>query len=321
MITVYHGDENCREGLDTVRGLTAGGCVLALGFFDGVHLAHRGLLDVARREADRLGLPLAVFTFSGKSGIKKSSPRLYPDSDRLELLAACGVDISFVADFDKLKDVCPDGFVNDWIIGVFSTRVAVCGYNFRFGKNADADAEYLRLAIEERGAQCIIMEKTTVSGERVSTTRIRELLSVGDMRSAARLLGAPYFISGRVERGDGRGHTLGIPTVNTPVDEGAIPVPRGVYASLTVIDGDAYRSLTNIGECPTFAARAAHAETTILGFSGDLYGKPLRVYLLEYLREERVFESPEALIEQIKLDTDRAQKLDLEEIWQEIGQN
>lgn len=320
MITVRYGDD-CREGLDTVRDLTANGCVLALGFFDGVHMAHRGLLERARREADRLSLPLAVFTFSGKSGIKKSSPRIYPDSDRLELLADCGVDISFVADFDRLKEVSPERFVEDWLIGIFSTRVAACGYNFRFGKDAGGDAEYLRRALEKRGVQCIVLEKMTVSGERVSTTRIRELLSVADVRSAARLLGTPYFISGKVERGDGRGHTLGIPTVNTPIEEGALPVPHGVYASLTVIDGAAYRSLTNIGKCPTFTARAAHAETTILGFSGDLYGKALRVYLVEYLREERVFESPEALIKQIKLDTDRAQELDLEEIWQEIGQS
>lgn len=301
--------------------LFEGGCVMALGFFDGVHLAHRLLLKTARREAQARGLPLAVFTFSGDSGIKPTSPRLYTDEERLSLLCECGVDITVVADFASLSSVGKESFVKDVLVGIFNTRVAVCGYNFAFGKGASGKSDYLAEALSQLGAETIVIDECTHSGEHISTTKIKQLIASKDMEGAARLLVTPYFIGGRVEHGRGMGKGLGIPTVNTSLSEGAFILPRGVYASVIINGGKPYRALTNVGECPTFGKRESHAETFIIDFDGDLYGEDVRIYLLSYLRDECRFSSAEELLSQIKLDTDKALSLNLEEIWQEIGQN
>ena len=301
--------------------LFADGCVMALGFFDGVHLAHRHLLSVAKEAARRHGLPLAVFTFSGDSGIKSSSPRLYQDSDRLSLLAECSVDIAVVADFGAVSGITREDFITDVLIGKFNTRVAVSGYNFAFGKGALGNVGYLSETLFLHGRECIVIDEFTALGERISTTRIKELIAAHDMEGAARLLGTPYFIGGEVEHGRGAGKGLGIPTVNTPLTDTGGMLGYGVYASVIVSDGKRYRALTNVGECPTFGARRAHAETFILDFDGDLYGQSVRIYLLSYLREEREFSTPDALLQQIKLDTDKALSLNLEGLWQETGLN
>lgn len=298
-----------------------GGCVMALGFFDGVHLAHRHLLAVAKAAAIEHGLPLAVFTFSGESGIKSLSVRLYTDEERLSLLEECGVDIAVVADFGSVSGISKEDFVLDVLVNTFGTRIAVCGYNFAFGKGAEGKVSYLKESLARSGAECIAVDEYTVDGEHISTTRIKELIAERNMESAARLLGMPYFISGRVEHGLGMGKKLGIPTVNTPLSEGARALPHGVYASAIICAGKAYHALTNVGECPTFGRREAHAETFIIDFDGDLYGDEVRIYLASFIRDERSFSSADELAAQIKLDTDKAMSLNLEELWQEIGRN
>ena len=301
--------------------LFVNGCVMALGFFDGVHKAHRNLLGAALSAARERGLPLAVFTFSGDSGIKPTSPRLYTDDERLALFSECGVDITVVCDFSSVCALSKEDFVRLVLVDTFNTRVAVCGYNFAFGKGASGDVSYLTSHLSSLGRETLVIDEYTVGGERVSTSRIRELISEGNMEDARGLLGAPYFISGRVEHGRGMGKNLGIPTVNTSLSSGARLLMHGVYASAIVHGGEMYHALTNVGECPTFGAREAHAETFIIDFDGDLYGKDVRIYLLSYLRGEQSFSTAEELVSQIKLDTDKAKSLDLEEIWQEIGQS
>ena len=297
------------------------GCVMALGLFDGVHIAHRRLLAAAKERADKLALPLAVFTFAGNSGIKSTSPRLYTDSERLSLLEECGVDIAVVSDFASVSSFDKETFVKDVLVGIFDTRVAVCGYNFAFGRGALGKSDYLAEVLAALGREALVIGECTHLGEQVSTTRIKELIAEKNMEGAAKLLGAPYFIGGKVEHGRGMGKGLGIPTVNTSLSEGAQILPRGVYASAFFNGKKLHRALTNVGECPTFGKRESHAETFIIDFDGDLYGNDVRIYLLSYLRGERSFSSAEELLSQIKLDTDKALSLNLEEIWQEIGQN
>jgi riboflavin kinase/FMN adenylyltransferase len=139
------------------------------------------------------------------------------------------------------------------------------------------------------------------------------------MADAIALLGEPYFLTGIVSHGDGRGKALGLPTVNTDLPSEKLLPKKGVYRSAVCIGDRLFSGVTNIGTCPTFEERPTHAETYILDFSGDIYGKEIRVYLLEFIREEKHFKTPEELILQIKLDINYAIMRNGEQKWQELG--
>ncbi len=318
MTTVYLNSANDITEKESTPDELRGGCVAALGFFDGVHVAHRALISAAKARADKEGLPLAVFTFSSGGAIKGGAQRLYSDEDKLALLEECAVDVSVVADFSAFRETGSKDFISKLLIGYMHTRVAFCGYNFRFGKGACGTPEELSRIMSEHGKECEILEMQRLGEEEISTTRIRALLSEGDAVNAAKLLGKPYFIKGKVEHGLGLGSELGIPTVNTSLNSKAL-LRGGVYASLVMIDRKRYFSLTNIGSCPTFGKRDEHAETYILGYSGNLYGEELRIYLLKHLRDEMRFSDKDELLKQIKLDTESALALGKEIKWQEIG--
>lgn len=295
------------------------GCVLALGFFDGVHAAHRELLKLASESARELSLPLAVFTFSSEdSGFKASAKRIYSTRERLSLLAEISVDAAIVCDFSAVRYTSRESFVSDIIIESLNARTVVCGFNFRFGKDALGNADYLSQRMRESGLECLVLDELSFNGKPLSSTLVREMLTQGNVAEAAKALGKPYFLSGEVEHGRGQGHKYGIPTVNTSAD-GDILIPAGVYRTATVIDGRIYEALTNVGTCPTFGERELHAETFILDFDGDLYGKSLRIYFLGFLREEMVFENEKELKMQIIVDKTRAKELNGDIKWQELG--
>ena len=311
-----------KRKLDLAFNNSYAGCVVALGFFDGVHLAHRKLISEAKKASILRRLPLIIFTFSGSNtSLKANTERLYSDEEKLSLLKECGADAVLISDFEAVSELDEVSFVSDFIIKTLNAAVAVVGYNFSFGKGASGSCADLREYMSLNGRECISMEMFTDSGAPVSSTRIRELLRKKDMGEAARLLGKPYFITGNVQHGLGLGKTLGIPTVNTSLPGGRFSPPDGVYLSAVILGGKKHASLTNIGVCPTFGERASHAETYILDFNGDLYGEQIRIYLCEYLRGEKKFESEKELKEQIKSDTDTALALWEDIKWQEIGLN
>lgn len=152
----------------------------------------------------------------------------------------------------------------------------------------------------------------------LSASRVRDALSCGEVSRAAEMLGVPYHLTGRVEHGLGLGRTLGFPTVNTPLSEGS-PLKSAVYRTAVPLEGKIYAALTNVGSCPTFGERKPHAETTLLDFSGDLYGAEVKIYFLEMLREEMTFASPEELTSQINADIEKVRNQNGEITWQEIG--
>lgn len=311
-----------KRKLDLAFNNSYAGCVVALGFFDGVHLAHRKLISEAKKASILRRLPLIIFTFSGlNQSLKSDTERLYSDEEKISLLKECGADAVLIADFEAVSELDKASFVSDFIIKTLNAKAAVVGYNFRFGKGASGSCADLREYMSLNGRECIGVEMFTDSGAPVSSTRIRELLRKKDMGEAARLLGKPYFITGNVQHGLGLGKTLGIPTVNTSLPGGRFSPPDGVYLSAVILGGKKHASLTNIGVCPTFGERASHAETYILDFNGDLYGEQIRIYLCEYLRGEKKFESEKELKEQIKSDTDKALALWEDIKWQEIGLN
>jgi len=320
----YTENGSYEELRSSFRETFSHGCVLALGFFDGVHKAHRELIKKARERAEGYKLPLAVFTFSSEDeSFKSAAKRIYSTADRLSLLAELSVDAAVVCDFSAVRDIPHADFISDIIIGCLDAKCAVCGFNFRFGKGAMGDADFLSAKMTAAGRECLILSELSFDDSPLSSTLIRELLANRDITAATEALGKPYFISGEVVHGRGFGREYGIPTVNTfsGKDNGGanILLPTGVYRTATVIDGITYEALTNVGTCPTFGERELHAETFILDFDGDLYGKTLRIYFLGFLREERVFESEKALKMQIIIDKKRTKELNGDIKWQELG--
>ena len=300
--------------------ITSGGhCAVAVGFFDGVHLAHRELIHTAIDEARRRGIPAGVFTFSSESGIKSSRSRIYTTEERLGIIESLGVDFAVVCDFASIRDVSGRDFVREVLVGDLGVSVAVSGFNFNFGKNAESGATDFVKYMSEAGGEAIIIEPRMFAGRPLSSSMIREFLSVGKVESAAAALGAPFFVTGEVDRGWELGRKLGFPTANIAEAAGRVKLKRGVYRCAVKIGNRLYHAITNIGVCPTFDERDSHYETHILNYSGNLYGKKITLYFLGYLREERHFDSPEKLKEQIAVDKYRAKEENGDTLWQEIG--
>lgn len=284
------------------EALPTGDCVLALGFFDGVHIAHRKLLEEARKIAKKSGLPFGVFTFSSDGNVKKNVARIYTDEEKLELLRGLDVDFVVLAHFPAISGLSPEEFVYNVLVRDTSAKVCVAGFNFRFGKGAAGDISDLKRFMAELGGKVVITDEVTRGSVTVSSSLIRRLLSDGEVKAANELLIDPYSIKGKVTHGNGQGRDLGYPTVNTDIPEVRVIPRHGVYVSEVEIGDKAYRALTNIGTCPTLGERAAHAETHILDFSDDLYGEKIKVNLIDFLRDEIRFDSFDALREQISLD-------------------
>lgn len=291
--------------------------VLALGFFDGVTLAHRELLKEARKIADKKGLSLGVFTFYSTDPIKPLSERIYSTEDKLLLLGRCGVDFVILSSFDELSGLSPEEFVRI-ISEDLGASVAVSGFNFRFGKGARGNVADLKSLMKKGGGSAVTVKEQTLDGKSISATLIRELISLDKIEEANRLLGAPYMLRGLVSAGKGLGHSLGFPTVNTDIPSGRA-TPLGVYRSAVPIGDRIYHAVTNIGSCPTMGERKTHAETHIIDYDGDLYSKDIEVYLLGYLRDEIRFNTPEELIAQVEEDKKRAIKENGELTCQKLG--
>ncbi len=283
-------------------------CVVALGFFDGVHLGHRELLKFTVSEARRLGVASAVFTFAYGGGIKADSPKIYSDREREELFSSLGIDVCFVADFASLSGVCAEDFIRRCIREDIGAVCAVAGYNFRFGQGGLGDASQLSRLMEETGGRARIFEPFLADGSPVSSTRVRALMQEGRIEAASRLLGTPYFLVGRVEHGRADGRTLGFPTLNVSVSEQRSHLRQGVYLTSVEIDGKFYTGLTNVGECPSFGRREYHTETFLLDFDKEVYGMETKVYFLSFLRDEQKFSSPEDFKKQIERDCELARK-------------
>lgn len=295
--------------------------VIALGLFDGVHKGHRAVICAAKEKAREKKLPLAVFTFFAETEELKGGNRLYSSTDKARLFSELGVEKLIFADFSELSSVCAENFISKILIGDMGCDTAVAGEDFRFGKNAEGNISLLRELMKKSGGDCVAVEPVVDGGVKISTSLIKEKLRQGKPKEAAMLLGKPYFISGTVLCGNGVGHTLGSPTVNTSLQSQANFIKKGVYFTKVKIDGKFYTGVTNIGNCPTFRERETHAETHVFGISGSLYGKDIDIYLIEYLREEKTFQSPSELVRQIEADKETAKKMGENLKWQEIGIN
>jgi riboflavin kinase/FMN adenylyltransferase len=295
-------------------------CVLALGFFDGVHIAHRKLLLEARKIANERGLEFGIFTFKSTGEIKSNSLKLYDDKDKAEFFDILGADFTVFADFSCISHNSAEEFVKNILIDELSCMVCVAGFNFRFGKGASAGNKELSTLMQSYGGEAYICNEITADdGRTLSATLIRELICKGQIEEANRLLGSPYYIKGRVLHGRADGRRLGFPTANISIAEGEVIPTLGVYRSAVVIDGKIFSGVTNIGKCPTFNDGTIHLETHIIDFAENIYDKEIRVYLLGFLREERPFGSIDELIDQINKDKNTTITENGELTWQDLG--
>lgn len=290
--------------------------VLALGFFDGVHLGHAALIRETVGRAAALGAEAAVLTFDVHPDTLvrgEPVPLITSPEDRAELVRRLfGVEEILSLRFDReLMEMPWDRFVA-WVQEEFSAVHLVCGHDFTFGYRGLGTPQRLREKCAQLGLGCDVIPKVELDGGEISSTRIRALLLSGQLREANRLLGHPHALTDVVRTGYRLGRKLGTPTINMRFGEGVLVPTHGVYAGRLRIEGEhADRwAVTNIGVRPTVSdGEAVSVESYILDYSGSLYGRRVRLELLEFLRPERQFPDTEALKAQIGRDTDRVRAM------------
>ncbi|MCE5313672.1 MAG: bifunctional riboflavin kinase/FAD synthetase [Armatimonadota bacterium] len=282
-------------------------CAVAIGVFDGVHWGHRAIFEQLLRIARERGLTSAALTFD-RHPTEILSPTRAPQyistlDQRIEMIESIGVDKVIVAEFNhELAGLSRDEFVNTILVNNLRARQVVVGSNFRFGKGREGDTRYLIEVASKVGIGVSIVPSVIVDGGPASSTRIRALISRGDVAEAAKLLGRRFALRGTVVRGQQIGRTLGFPTANLHVSPRQVIPARGVYVVESVIGATTYSGLCNIGNRPTFVGLQDTIEVHYSDFEGDVYGATLDVVFCRRLRDEMAFESPEKLVEQIKRD-------------------
>lgn len=289
--------------------------VIALGFFDGVHLGHGALLTRTVERARELGAVSAGCTFESHPAAVisgRSAPLLTTVAERERLMRDIyGVDEMLVLPFDRDMMALPwDRFVREWLVERLAACHLVVGRDYRFGYRGEGDPQRLSALCGELGLGLDVVEQVRLDGVTVSSSHIRALVAAGDMDSACRYLGHPYLLRGVVRHGKGLGGTLGFPTVNLALTEGWLEPAHGVYAAQVVLeDGTRYPAATNIGVRPTVDdGEAVTVESFLLDFDGDLYGKTVWLELYHRLRPERSFESLEALQAEVKRNAEETRE-------------
>jgi riboflavin kinase / FMN adenylyltransferase len=293
------------------------GSAVAVGVFDGVHLGHQHVVAEARRLAAERDAQAAVVTFDRHPASvvrPESAPPVLTDLDqRLELLAALGVDLTFVVAFDEARSKeSAEDFVTSVLVERLRARAVVVGADFHFGHQRRGDVRLLEAmgrvhGFEVDGIELVASKEATARA--VSSTAIRAALAAGDLDAANRMLGRPHEVRGKVDDGDRRGRELGFPTANVAVPAGVCLPADGIYAGWYVRpDGTGHACAISLGRRPTFYddAGASLLEAHLLDFAGDLYGERARVRFVARLRGEDRFESVEDLVTQMGKDVDRA---------------
>ena len=287
------------------------GCVATIGNFDGVHLGHQAVLGQLAEKADERGLPLTVVTFEPQPQEffrpEQAPPRLTRFREKVQALRRYAVDRVLVLRFDeRFSRLSPGAFIRDLLVDGLGVRYLVIGDDFRFGKDRAGDFAMLQAAGRTHGFEVVNMHTFALDGVRVSSTRVRAALAEGDLNAAEKLLGRVYRMSGRVAHGDKRGRTIGFPTANIHLHRINTPL-RGVFAvELFGVTGEPLPGVANLGTRPTVDGMRTLLEVHLLDFDGDLYGRHVHVDFLHRLRDERRFDSFDALKAQILSDVEQA---------------
>lgn len=308
------------------------GCAAALGSFDGVHLGHRAIFSATLDTARRLGTPSAVWMIESSNGSFKGGELIMSEEEKLRTIAECGIEYAVTVPFDEIRTLSGESFVRDVLLERLSLGACVCGFNFRFGHGASCSTEELARYCADARIELCTVPALCAEGEIVSSSRIRALIAEGRVDTAAELLSRPFYYRLPVLPGKHLGRELGIPTANQLPPSELVCPPHGVYATALEFTDDggevhSFGGCTNLGVCPTIdeaalrrcgvlsgtegAARAGHAvlETYIDGFSGELYGREVKLAFLCRLRGELRFNGTAALVERVGRDIENARRL------------
>ncbi len=286
------------------------GASVTLGNFDGIHLGHQALIKNAVDDAKRLGIGSAVLTFEPHPlrllAPERAPKMLLTHKDKMQLLQSLGVDCVVIQQFDRFfAAISAEQFVGQYLVGRLRAKKVWAGKDLRFGQGRAGDIDKLRTWGAHWGFEVGIVEPVLVCGERVSSSRIRELIGAGEVAAVQPMLARYFFLSGKVVSGHRRGRELGFPTAN--IASRAEIVPRdGIYATLFHLGDKALPSVTSVGLNPTFGAGQRTVESYILNFAREIYSESVKLSFVSRLRDEKKFATVQALIEQIHVDVAQA---------------
>ncbi len=283
------------------------GTALALGNFDGVHTGHKRLLCATSEIARENGLVSCVYTFL-------KHPRTYTEdnttslitnnSEKEKIISSLGLDAIYYENFLDVKDYDAQKFCSRILKDTLNCKIVICGENFRFAKDRSAGSGVLKTEAEKLGMNCIVIPYMDDDNEKLNSTRIRKLIRAGDIQKANELLGHTFSIYYPVIHGRHLGTQIGVPTINQTFEEEKLKPKNGVYACICHIDGKEYMSVSNVGVKPTVTYNEKNppvlCETHIIGYSGNLYGKSIKVDFYKKLRDEKRFSSLDELVSEVK---------------------
>lgn len=291
------------------------GTVVTVGTFDGVHLGHWAVLQEIRERAAATGRRSVLVTFDPHPlrivRPEHAPPLLTTPVEKKEILAESGLDYAVFLTFtEALSRYEPRRFVEEILVGRLGVEQLVIGYDHGFGRDREGSPETLERIGRELGFSVDVVAPIAAEGAAVSSSRIRRLVGEGDVVTARACLGRPYSIRGIVVRGDGRGKGLGFPTANLSVMGGdkLIP-PQGIYAVRGVLRSGTWAGALHLGPRPTFKGSPPSIELHLIDFDRDIYGEEVRVDFIEQLRGVEPFTTVDALVEQIRVDVERARRV------------
>ena len=288
------------------------GTAVALGDFDGLHIAHTAIIKNGIEYARQNGLKSGVLLFNEntKSVLEGADIKLItPNGEKIRLIDEMGADFVYIVNFDReFMKKTPEEFI-EFLVNDLKIKAVFAGFDYKFGKNASGDALTLKKLGEDNGFFVEILPEMKIDTKTLSSRHIRQLIEDGNVSEASKYLGRDFSVSGIVEKGFQNGRKLGFPTANVSYDDTMLLPKNGVYAGYTFVDGKKYKSVINIGNNPTFGAKKVTIESHIIDFEGDIYGECIRVSFKERLRGDIKFNGIDELKERIEQDTKTAKSI------------
>ncbi len=300
----------CRSEEEWRREIGRAATVAAIGNFDGVHRGHRQILDQVKARARANGERAAIATFNPHPTRvlrqDEAPPMITTLEQRLRLCEAAGLDAALVIPFNaEFARLSPEEFATRILSETLHCSAVFVGENFRFGHRQEGDPPLLTQLGKQLGFTVGVVPSVRLRGQVVSSTLVRRAIATGRVERAGRMLGRPFALTGKIQRGTGQGRKLVVPTLNLAYEQELLP-GRGVYATEVVVGGRLYRAATNVGLRPTFQGHVLTVESHLLDFSEEVTSGTMEVHFWKWLRDEKRFPSPEELRRQVLRDIERA---------------
>lgn len=287
--------------------------VIALGYFDGIHLGHQKLITTVKEIALKKNFKSAIFTFMTHPlsilSTENTPKLLSSNRTKIEIIESIGIDYMIFPKFSEdIMNIPPETFIKDILVKVLNVKHVVVGFNYKFGYKGTGNSDTLVELGKKHGFEVTIIEPVTICEKIISSTLIRELIQNGMIKEVNKYLGRAYSVKGKVVPGKGLGKKLSIPTANLKVNEALVLPKSGVYHTSVLYNNSWYNAVTSIGLNPTFKNHPMTIETYILDFNKNIYDKEIEVFFLDRIRSEIKFKSLDELVAQIKKDIEFAKK-------------